>query len=88
MTVYVEQFSALPLDRDSADLFAPPDGYLDANNAFHKERSGPGDRPVYEIVLRPEDGLYPLPYMGRRADGSAWEDWEPAEGANGAIRLL
>ena len=86
VTVYVEQFSALPLDRDSADLFAPPDGYLDANNAFHKERSGPGDRPVYEIVLRPEDGLYPLPYMGRRADGSAWEDWEPAEGANGAIR--
>jgi hypothetical protein len=86
VTVYVEQFSALPLDRDSAELFAPPDGYLDANNAFHQERTSPGDRPVYEIVLRPEDGLYPLPYMGRRADGSAWEDWEPAPGANGLIR--
>jgi L-asparaginase len=86
VTVYVEQFSALPLDSDSAELFGPPDGYLDANNAFHKERTGPGDRPVYEIVLRPEDGLYPLPYMGRRADGSAWEDWEPASGANGLIR--
>ena len=86
VTVYVEQFSALPLDRDSAELFAPPDGYLDASNAFHRERTGPGDRPVYEIVLRPEDGLYPLPYMGRRADGSAWEDWEAAPGANGLIR--
>jgi hypothetical protein len=86
VTVYVEQFSALPLDSDAAELFGPPDGYLDANNAFHKERTSSGDRPVYEIVLRPEDGLYPLPYMGRRADGSAWEDWEPAPGANGLIR--
>lgn len=86
VTVYVDQFSALPLDRDSAALFAPPDGYLDASNTFHKERTGPGDRPVYQIELRPEDGLYPLPYMGRRADGSAWETWEPAPGANGLIR--
>jgi len=86
VTVYVDQFSALPLDEDSAELFAPPDGYLDAHNTFHKTRTGPGDRPVYEIVLRPEDGLYPLPYMGRRADGSAWEDWQPANGARGLIR--
>lgn len=86
VTVYVEQFSALPLDADSAELFAPPDGYLDAGNVFSKTRRSPTDRPVYEIVLRPEDGLYPLPYMGRRADGSAWEDWEPAPGAHGLIR--
>ena len=86
VTVYVDQFSALPLDEDSAELFAPPDGYLDAKNTFHKTRTGPADRPVYAIVLRPEDGLYPLPYMGRRADGSAWEDWEPAPGARGLIR--
>jgi len=86
VTVYVEQFSALPLDRDAAELFAPPDGFLDANNAFHKERTSPDDRPVYQIELRPEDGLYPLPYMGRRADGSAWEDWEPAPGSDGLIR--
>jgi hypothetical protein len=83
--VYVDQFSALPLDRDSAELFAPPDGYLDAQNAFHKERTSPHDRPVYEIELRPEDGLYPLPYMGRRADGSAWDNWEPASGAEGEL---
>lgn len=86
VTVYVDQFSALPLDRDSVELFAPPDGYLDENNAFHKARTSLGDRPVYAIVLRPDDGLYPLPYMGRRADGSAWEDWEPAAGAKGMIR--
>lgn len=83
--VYVDQFSALPLDRDSAELFAPPDGYLDAQNVFHKDRTSPQDRPVYEIELRPEDGLYPLPYMGRRADGSAWEDWQPASGAEGEL---
>lgn len=85
-TVYVDAFSALPLDRDSAELFAPPDGYLDAGNAFHRERAGPADRPVYEIRLEPADGLYPLPYMGRRADGSAWENWEGASGSNGLIR--
>jgi len=86
VTVYIEQFSALPLDRDSAELFAPPDGFLDAQNVFHKERTSPADRPVYEVVLRPEDGLYPLPYMARRADGTAWDSWEPAAGANGLIR--
>lgn len=86
VTVYVDQFSALPLDRDAADLFAPPDGYLDAHNRFHRERTSPQDRPVYEVELRPEDGLYPLPYMGRRADGSPWEDWQPAAGADGQIR--
>ena len=25
----------------------------------------------YEVELRPEDGPYPLPYVARRADGSA-----------------
>jgi hypothetical protein len=28
---------------------------------------------VFEVVLRPEDGLYPLPYMARQASGQAWE---------------
>ena len=74
VTVYVEQFSAHPLERDAAELYAPPDGYLDAGGKFHKERQSPGDKPVYEIRLSPEDGVYPLPYMARQADGSAWED--------------
>jgi L-asparaginase len=73
VTVYIEQFSAHPLERDAAELYAPPDGYLDSTGAFHRERTGPGDRPVYEVTLRPEDGLYPLPYMARQANGQAWE---------------
>ncbi|MDB6128393.1 MAG: ansA 2, partial [Verrucomicrobia bacterium] len=83
VTVYIDQFSAHPLERDAAALFAPPDGYLDAANRFSKVRQGPADRPVYEVELRPEDGLYPLPYMARRADGSAWDDFN---GANGGFR--
>ena len=71
--VYVEQFSAHPLERDAAELYAPPDGYLDARGVFHKERTSLTDKPVYEIMLRPEDGLYPLPYMARQASGQAWE---------------
>src|SRR5215510_11816301 len=43
VTLYVEQFSAHPLERDAAELYHPP------------------------------DGLYPLPYMARQADGQAWE---------------
>jgi hypothetical protein len=73
VTAYVEQFSAHPLERDAAHLYAPPDGYLDAAGAFHPERAGPDDVPVYEVVLRPEDGLVPLPYMARQVDGAAWD---------------
>src|SRR5262247_3750340 len=74
VTLYVEQFSAHPLERDAAELYAPPDGYLDASGTFHRERTGPGDVPVYEVTLRPEDGVYPLPYMARQADGRPWEE--------------
>jgi L-asparaginase len=73
-TVYVEQFSAHPLERDAAELYGPPDGYLDAQGRFHKERQSPADKAVYEIELRPEDGPYPLPYMARQADLRAWEE--------------
>ena len=73
VTVYIEQFSAHPLERDAAELYAPPDGYLDAGGVFHKERTSLTDKPVYEVMLRPEDGLYPLPYMARQASGQAWE---------------
>ncbi len=74
VTVYIEQFSAHPLEADAAHLYAPPDGYLDAQGRFHRERTGPDDKPVYEVTLRPEDGLYLLPYMARQDDGSAWEE--------------
>ena len=72
--VYVEQFSAHPLEADAADLYAPPDGYVGADGTFSAERRSPGDKPVYEIEMLPEDGLYPLPYMARQADGAAWEE--------------
>ncbi len=74
VTVYIEQFSAHPLERDATELYAPPDGYLDPQGVFHQTRQNPSDVPVYEVTLRPEDGLYMLPYMARQADGRAWED--------------
>ncbi len=83
-TVYVEQFSAHPLERDAAGLYGPPDGYVDEAGAFSEQRRGADDRPVYRIELRPEDGLYPLPYMARQADGSAWEDDTAHPGAPAA----
>jgi len=72
--VYVEQFSAHPLERDAAALYGPPDGYLDRDGNFHTQRRSASDKPVYEVTLAPEDGLYPMPYMARQADGSAWEE--------------
>jgi len=76
-TLYVERFSAHPLEADAAELYGPPDGYLDAKGAFHKERSSPQDKAVFEIEIRPEDGVYPLPYMARQANGQAWRKNAP-----------
>jgi hypothetical protein len=73
VTVYIEQFSAHPLERDAAELYAAPDGYIDSRGVFHKQRTGPNDKAVFEVTLKPEDGLYPLPYMARQANGRAWE---------------
>jgi L-asparaginase len=72
--IYVEQFSAHPLEADMAELYGPPDGYIGADGAFHREKIAETDKPVYEIELLPEDGLYPLPYMAVQANGSAWEE--------------
>jgi hypothetical protein len=74
VTVYVEQFSAHPLEADAAELYGPPDGWIDSAGQVHKERQSAGDKPVYAVELRPEDGLYPLPYMATQADGAAWEE--------------
>ena len=74
VTVYVEQFSAHPLEADAAELYGPPDGYIDSAGRVHKERQSAEDKPLYEVELRPEDGLYPLPYMAMQADGAAWEE--------------
>jgi L-asparaginase len=74
VTVYVEQFSAHPLEADAAELYGPPDGYVDAAGHFHKARQSADDKPVYAVELRPEDGVYPLPYMAVQADGQPWEE--------------
>src|SRR5215472_2039037 len=74
VTVYVEQFSAHPLEADVAELYGPPDGYIDGAGHLRKERQSADDRPVFEVELRPEDGLYPLPYMALQANGGAWEE--------------
>ena len=74
VTAYVEQFSAHPLERDTAELYGPPDGYVDAQGRFQQQRQGAADVPVYEVVLKPDDGLYLLPYMARQANGEPWED--------------
>jgi L-asparaginase len=74
VTVYVEQFSAHPLEADAAELYGPPDGYIDSSGNVHTVRQSASDKPVYEIQLRPEDGLYPLPYVAVQANGTAWEE--------------
>jgi len=71
--VFIDMHSAHPMEADADDLYAPADGYLDANGAFSDHRTETHTRPVYRVTLTPEDGLYPLPYMGLQADGSAWD---------------
>jgi hypothetical protein len=48
VTVYVEQFSAHPMEADAAELYGPPDGYIDDAGQVHKEQQSAGDKPVYE----------------------------------------
>src|ERR1700737_308878 len=46
--VYVEQFSAHPLEADAAELYGPPDGILDPKGVFRKEQRGREHTPVFE----------------------------------------
>ena len=75
------KFSAHPLESDAAELYGPPDGYIGSDGVFRNERRSDSDKAVYEIELKPEDGLYPLPYMAVQADGKAWEEECTAPGA-------
>ena len=61
--VYVEQCSAHPLERD-----------VEARSNFSRERRNTEDKPVFEIKLTRQDGLYPLRYAARRSNGGAWEE--------------
>ena len=80
-TVYIEMFTAHPLESDVKELYAAPDGYVDATGTFSKTQKSPTDKPVYAVTLKPEDGLYALPYMGRQADGQPWESTASKPGA-------
>jgi hypothetical protein len=71
--VLIEAFTAHPLEKDVAELYKPPDGYVDRSGVFHPKRQNPADKPVYRVTLMPEDGLYLLPYMALQVDGKAWE---------------
>ena len=73
VSVFVEQFSAHPLEADAQDLYGPPDGYLGSDGTVSPTRRSESDCPVYEIELSPDDGYYPLPYMARKKNGGAWE---------------
>ena len=81
VTVYIEMFTAHPLESDVRELYAPPDGYVNARGTFSKERKSAEDTPVYAVTLRPEDGLYALPFMGRQANGQAWDSTAARAGA-------
>lgn len=81
VTVYIEMFTAHPLEADVKELYAPPDGYVNAQGEFSTEQKSPNDKPVYKVTLKPEDGLYALPYMGRQANGQPWESQATRLGA-------
>ena len=71
--VFITMYSAHPLENDAAELYAPPHGYVDQNGQFSEERRHKDDTPVYKATLRPEDGLYLLPYMALQSGGMPWE---------------
>src|SRR4051812_39960381 len=80
VTVYVEQHTAHPLEDDAADLYGPPDAWINQDGTV---APGPiaGAKPAYRIVLEPDDGLYLLPYMAAQADGAPWDDATAHPGA-------
>jgi hypothetical protein len=73
--VYIEAFSAHPLEQDAAALYASPDGYLDDDNFVPISDGGipPGRTGVYRVVLRPSDGFYGLPYVALTRSGEPWD---------------
>uniref|UniRef100_UPI00310188CF hypothetical protein n=1 Tax=Neorhizobium sp. EC2-8 TaxID=3129230 RepID=UPI00310188CF len=71
--VYIEQFSAHPLEADAAHLYAPPDGYVDSHGNFSATETATANRPVFRVEPEAGGRLLPLPYMARQRDGSAWE---------------
>lgn len=74
VTVYIEAYTAHPLEADSTALYAPPDGWITADGVVHDSAPDEPSKPVFIVELKPEDGIVPLPYMARQVTGAAWED--------------
>ena len=62
-----------PLERDFARALRAAGWLSRQRRRFSKQRTRPTDKPVFEVIMRPEDGLYPLPYMARQGNGQPWE---------------
>jgi hypothetical protein len=58
VTLYVEQFSAHPLEADAAELYGPPDGYIDSVGQVHRaQRTHAETARLAGFVI---EGFYPL----------------------------
>ena len=66
-----------PPEADAAELYGPPDGYLDAKGTFHKERSSPQDKAVFEIEIGPRPwtryGAFFLPRLTVCLSRHVWQ---------------
>ncbi|GAA2234031.1 hypothetical protein N1031_09350 [Herbiconiux moechotypicola] len=85
VTAYVAAFSAHPLERDSAELYGPVDGWLDPATGEFSETEIAGGTAVYKVTLDPADGPFPLPYAATQANG---EPWNGPFDDNGTARQL
>lgn len=72
-TVYVAAYSAHPLEKDAADLYGGPDGYLDADGQFSPVMTETATAPVYRAELHPDDGPFLLPYLAAQLGGVPWD---------------
>ncbi|MDF2443380.1 MAG: L-asparaginase [Subtercola sp.] len=72
VTAYVQAYSAHPLEQDARELYGPVDGWLHPETRAFTVDEVPGGTPVYEVVLDPADGPYPLPYTATQANGEPW----------------
>jgi len=88
-TVYVEAFSAHPLERDAQHLYGEPDGYLDEHGTFSPVRTQAATIPVHRVELHPQDGPYALPYAATQPGGVPWDGpFASVEAHRGQARQL
>ncbi len=90
VTVYIEAFSAHPMEKDVRELYGPPDGWVDPDTGeFSEAETASATRPVYKRTLRPEDGPYLLPYAATQSDGQPWTStYTSSEADRGGARQV